>query len=163
MGLDHWLTRGRLNDKDRETVLTWRKENWLHNWFITHCAPEGYDEESQKPIGVTKENIIDLCGDIQSILDKVKELGVDVSEIKNEYEREASAGKGLGLDELEQDKVDQLIHFCENKMPTRSGFFFGSVEYDHWYFESLKDELKDLNEVLENWIDEKEYWYEVWW
>ena len=68
MGLDHWLTRGSLNE-DRETFLTWRKENWLHNWFITHCASESYEEVSEKPIAVSKRNIVDLCNDIQSILD----------------------------------------------------------------------------------------------
>ena len=88
-----------------------------------------------------------------------------MSNIKSDYERERSkeGSKELGIEELEQDKIDQLSDFCQSKLPTCSGFFFGSIEYDHWYFEALVDELKDLNGVLENWDDDKEYWYEVWW
>lgn len=32
-------------------------------------------------------------------------------------------------------------------LPTESGFFFGSTEYDEWYFEDIKDTLKQIEAV----------------
>ena len=49
-------------------------------------------------------------------------------------------------------------------MPTSEGFFFGSTEYDEWYFEDLKDTLKMLDKVLKetDWETEEVYYYEWW-
>lgn len=49
----------------------------------------------------------------------------------------------LGVDELKELKavVDEVLadhSKASEKLPTRSGFFFGSTEYDEWYFKGLK-------------------------
>lgn len=33
-------------------------------------------------------------------------------------------------------------------LPTQEGFFFGGTEYDDWYFDDLKDTIKQLDEAL---------------
>jgi hypothetical protein len=33
-------------------------------------------------------------------------------------------------------------------LPTASGFFFGSTEYDEYYFEELERTERELNELL---------------
>ena len=36
----------------------------------------------------------------------------------------------------------------EKVLPTQSGFFFGSVEYDEWYYEDIKETIDILEKVL---------------
>lgn len=48
------------------------------------------------------------------------------------------------------DKADELL-------PTQSGFFFGSTEYDEWYYAQLKDTVKMLDHVLKTFPDNGEY------
>ena len=52
------------------------------------------------------------------------------------------------------DDIDDIIDRCERilkakgeaheLLPTQSGFFFGSTEYDDWYFSDVKDCLKQM-------------------
>lgn len=48
------------------------------------------------------------------------------------------------------------------EMPTASGFFFGSTEYDDWYFSDLRDTIGIVDKALalgEGW----EVYYHGWW
>lgn len=49
-------------------------------------------------------------------------------------------------------------------LPTSSGFFFGSTEYDEWYFEDLKETVVVLTQILEetDWETEEIVYYEWW-
>ena len=52
------------------------------------------------------------------------------------------------------DDIDDLISRCERVLkdhkqadyllPTQSGFFFGSTDYDKWYFDDVKDCLRQM-------------------
>ena len=52
------------------------------------------------------------------------------------------------------DDIDDIIDRCErilkdqslahSLLPTQSGFFFGSTDYDNWYFSDVKDCLKQM-------------------
>lgn len=52
------------------------------------------------------------------------------------------------------DDIDDIIDRCERilkdhslaneLLPTQSGFFFGSTDYDEWYFSDVKDCLKQM-------------------
>lgn len=37
---------------------------------------------------------------------------------------------------------------AEKLLPTEDGFFFGSTEYDDWYYEDLADAKQQLSELL---------------
>lgn len=64
-----------------------------------------------------------------------------------------------GKYEVEKEKLEELLAYCkevledhskaEELLPTQCGFFFGSTEYDEWYFEDIKDTIKILEKVLE--------------
>lgn len=64
-----------------------------------------------------------------------------------------------GKYEVEKEKLEELLAYCkevledhskaEELLPTQCGFFFGSTEYDEWYFEDVKDTIKILEKVLE--------------
>jgi len=36
------------------------------------------------------------------------------------------------------------------KLPTTSGFFFGGIQYDHWYFDDLKSTITQIEALLNN-------------
>ena len=41
-------------------------------------------------------------------------------------------------------------------LPTSKGFFFGSQDYDEWYFRELEDTKNDIQKILNNFDFEKE-------
>ena len=70
-----------------------------------------------------------------------------------------------GVDECQltivpKEKLEELLRICkeldESKnsakadelMPTRSGFFFGSTEYDEWYWQGIEETINILEKVL---------------
>jgi hypothetical protein len=70
--------------------------------------------------------------------------------------------------EIDREQVEELIRRCkvvflENKvstaqelLPTTSGFFFGSTDYDEYYFSDVEEVLKKFTEILEDTDWEKE-------
>ncbi|WP_349550087.1 hypothetical protein [Leuconostoc pseudomesenteroides] len=48
-------------------------------------------------------------------------------------------------------------------MPTSDGFFFGSTDYDTYYFDELKDTLQYLNNDFEYDPDNEQLIYTEWW
>jgi hypothetical protein len=48
-------------------------------------------------------------------------------------------------------------------LPTQSGFFYGSTEYDEWYFDDIKRELEDFEQILRDWDESAAYAYWAWW
>ena len=49
------------------------------------------------------------------------------------------------------------------KLPTQSGFFFGSTSYDIWYLNSLKDTIEMLLPLLEEVNDNSDFYYRSSW
>lgn len=67
---------------------------------------------------------------------------------------------------IPKEKIEELLKICieinekykENEkkgistakqlLPTQSGFFFGSTEYDKWYFNDIKETIKILETTL---------------
>ena len=45
-------------------------------------------------------------------------------------------------------KVLEDHSLAEKLLPAQSGFFFGSTEYDEWYFNDLKDTVEGINRIL---------------
>ncbi len=65
------------------------------------------------------------------------------------------------LDDLR--KVDADHSLADKILPTTSGFFFGSTEYDEYYFDNIKQTIKDIEGVIEEHDDGREYVYHPWW
>lgn len=74
---------------------------------------------------------------------------------------------------LTGDDIDALISDIEqvlgdkqlapNLLPTSSGFFFGSTDYDIYYFGELKDTLQYLKNDFEYDFDNEQLFYTEWW
>ena len=82
-----------------------------------------------------------------------------------------------GVDECQPSSVtraqlEELIETCkkvlanhdlaEQLLPTQSGFFFGSTDYDDWYFEGLKYTVEEIETILLN-VNNKKFIYRSSW
>ena len=73
-----------------------------------------------------------------------------------------------------KEDLEQLVEDCrqvledhslaDSILPTRSGFFFGSCEYDDWYFSQLEDTIETIENILQttDWENEQIV-YSDWW
>lgn len=69
---------------------------------------------------------------------------------------------------VEEDDLRTLVDLCkqvladhskaEELLPNQSGFFFGSTDYDEWYFKQLEQTVEMLEEAL-NSPDFNKYYY----
>lgn len=68
---------------------------------------------------------------------------------------------------VEPSKLKELVSECKKVLnskdkaaellPTASGFFFGGTNYDEWYFQSMEDTIKQIEEALTDESAEFEY------
>ncbi len=72
---------------------------------------------------------------------------------------------------VDREKLRELLELCkkvksdstlaEALLPSASGFFFGSTEYDEWYFNDIDNTITILEEALED--DRADYYYSSSW
>ena len=74
---------------------------------------------------------------------------------------------------VEREQLEELRDLCNEALthihnapallPTTSGFFFGSTEYDEWYVEDLKGTVELLDRVLTNVPEGWDFYYRASW
>ena len=102
-----------------ESCGYWRKANAIHQWFVTNVQ-NGEDDCGEYHVSDEKlQALLELCKKVLAYKDKVLE------------EKDTTA--------LEQ--VHELL-------PTQSGFFFGSLDYDEYYFDCVASTISIITEVL---------------
>ena len=102
----------------------WRKANQIHNWFVEKCQ-DGVDD----------------CGTYPISFDQLKTL----------YNTMGSFGK-LPSEKSFRDGAFQptpeQVELAETALPSVGGFFFGSTDYDVYYFWDIKDTRKQLKDLM---------------
>lgn len=83
-----------------------------------------------------------------------------------------------GIDECQEtyidiEKLKELLNTCKqvidnNKLakkllPTQSGFFFGGTEYDEYYFDTIKNTIEIIENVLKDDNTLSEFYYQSSW
>ena len=129
----------------------WRKANAIHRWFVDNIQ-EGSDD--CKNYYVSKE-------DMEALLDAVNTV-LNTSElvegtITNGYRFEN--GKKILMTEKGKYIKDPTV--AQALLPTTEGFFFGSTDYDQYYYQDLVNTKHILEEALEE--DEGDYEYQSSW
>lgn len=83
-----------------------------------------------------------------------------------------------GIDQCQEihctkENLEELLHTCRNvldkkdesfaseNLPTRGGFFFGSTDYDQWYWEDIERTIEILENVLK--LDYNSFTYQASW
>lgn len=135
-----------------EQVAYWRKANAIHDWFVEHVQ-NGVDDCDYHD-EVTKEILEELLDTCERVLD-ASEL-VD-GQVISRY-RYTDNGKESIMEEGKCIK-DPIV--AMKLLPTTHGFFFGSTDYDEWYYESVKYTAKKIREILETTDFETEMLYYI--
>lgn len=103
-----------------EDVGYWRKANHIHNWFVENVQ-NGNDDCGYYE--VTKDKLLELL----NIANKIFKMKTKIKEIKI---------------------AQKAIKIAQKELPTKSGFFFGGLEYDEYYFDSLNETIQIIEKVL---------------
>lgn len=71
-----------------------------------------------------------------------------------------------------REKLEELKNLCQqvllqpatadDMLPTQQGFFFGSYEYDQWYFDDIKHTVAVIENCLEMPTDWEFYYHSSW-
>lgn len=74
---------------------------------------------------------------------------------------------------VERCDLEELLNRCKmvlkdhslarTLLPTQSGFFFGSTNYDEYYYEDLEYTIEVLNKILKNSPEDWEFEYQASW
>ena len=149
-------------------VMSWRKANAIHNWFINNCT----NGVKYQPIEKLRDEFLDMCneaylpdycewcyptqvfiGQLVKLRDICKEV-LDHSElvpakIIDSYTYQLSPS---GVLVEKANMVDGYVildpTFARKHLPTIDGFFFGSTDYNQWYYEYVKYTYDGLNIIL---------------
>lgn len=116
------------NGFDPEEIGYFRKVNFLMNFF-SYTGNCEYKE-------ITKDKLLEL-------LDACKEIS-RMKPVRYEVMSYANGGEEKCEMYSETDKKR-----CAELLPTTSGFFFGSTDYDQWYFQDVKEVRMWVDDVLD--------------
>jgi len=102
------------------TVAYWRKANQVHQWFVDNVQD---GEDNYRQHYVTREdltNLRSLCREVLTMRDR------------------------------QNANPDEALPTADDILPTQPGFFFGSEEYDEYYYEQVQYTFDRLSEILGN-------------
>lgn len=126
-----------ITERSDETLVQFRKVNFIQKFF-----KDKYEVPNNKHVCITKEDLQELADLCEQVMDKFEEWD----------------GAKEALDSDDQVEPPKHIQeYAEALLPTCEGFFFGSTDYDRWYFNDVKDVLKTVGKI----IQEVEDTYEV--
>lgn len=66
---------------------------------------------------------------------------------------------GKEVPNYQDGKIIEDTSYAAEHLPSSSGFFFGSTDYDQWYYEDVKYTSEKLKEVLKQTDFDKEIVY----
>jgi len=124
-----------------EQVGYWRKANAIHNWFVKYV--QGGVDECQDSY-VSRAQLADLLFRVRQVLYN-SELVEGV--IQNGSTSSPETG-GQIVPVLEKGKIVADVDCAQDLLPTTSGFFFGSTDYDENYIDDLKHTKQIIEAIL---------------
>lgn len=122
-----------------ESVGYWRKANAIHNWFVNNVQ-NGVDDCKEYYVSIKDlEDLLKLCKE-------VKEKAIlKYGKIQNGSKYED--GKWVPI--MEDGRYIENVEEIAELLPTTSGCFFGSTDYDEYYMRDIDETIKMLEEILE--------------
>lgn len=168
MGLDMWLYANskkvcqEVNDQTDEwegrfqtprgIAICWRKANAIHNWFVTNVQ-NGNDDCGIYDVDINQlARLYDAC---KEVIESTRLVDDEIANGKQYVDGEwvPIMEKGQRLED--PSKAMELL-------PTKEGFFFGSTEYDQWYWWDLQFTMEKLDRLMENLMPaDKDNWYVI--
>ena len=134
-----------------EDIMYWRKANAIHQFLLD--GREDNCEEVGVPTRRIKE-LYDICERI------IKECPLEDGVVNNGQ----VLINGQWVPSTEMGKIMTNQELAAKLLPTTSGFFFGSTDYDQWYYDDIVRTHKVLGELMQEpkW-DYADYVYNASW
>ena len=121
-----------------EQIGYWRKANAIHNWFVQNVQ-KGQDD--CRSYSVSTE-------DLQKLLSVVTEVLSSSELVYGDVHNGTLYKKGKATPVIEKGKVMKDPSVAQDLLPTTEGCFFGSTDYDQYYYKDLVDTKKILEDAL---------------
>ena len=122
-----------------EKVGYWRKANAIHKWFVDNVQDGADDCEYYEVSKEQLENLLSICIEVR---DKSK-MG------KGWVKNGETYANGMWCPNYEEGATIINPEVAKELLPTQSGFFFGSTEYDEYYMQDIIDTIDIITTVLE--------------
>lgn len=135
-----------------EQVGYWRKANAIHEWLVNHVQ-DGEDDccyHQEVTKGVI-EGLLDTCEKVYNSCTMM--LGY----VKNG--EQCVDGKWKSIYEVGKTVIDSSV--ADELLPTASGFFFGSTDYDEYYVKDIEYTIDLCRRILDTTDFDKEMLYYV--
>lgn len=142
-----------------EEVAYWRKANSIHKWFVDNCN-EGDDNNGNFPVYHSKlEELKEICKKVLASCELVE------GKITNGYTiNKNKQGKMVKIPILADGRYIKDSKVANELLPTASGFFFGSTDYDEYYYRDVFFTYNMLSDLLsEKGADMADYEYSASW
>lgn len=123
----------------RGIVIQWRKANMIHKWFVDNIQ-RGNDDCGL--YDVLAEDLVKLHDTCKEVLESTRLVDADVVNGKR-FEN------GEWVDNLERGKILEDPTKAIELLPTTDGFFFGSTDYDQWYWWDVQHTQRKLDKLLD--------------
>lgn len=134
-----WDTEKKYPHKSIDVMICdWRKANQIHNWFVQNVQ-NGVDDCSAYEVSKEQlEQLLEICTNVLAHSKLIK------GSVINGYTIED--GKEVPI--YQDGKMIDDPSYAAVHLPSVSGFFFGSTEYDQWYYADVKYTKEKLEEIL---------------
>ena len=124
-----------------EEVMYWRKANHIHNWFVENVQ-DGIDNCATYYVSPDQlRELLDAC---ERVIEASELVDGEVY-MGTVYDQANPNGKAL----TEAGKVIKDPTVAKALLPTKSGFFFGSEQYDQFYLASVVETRDWLVRTIE--------------
>ena len=152
MGLDMYLIKRKKEKKELSTgelwnfkdeLIYWRKANAIHKFLCDN----GEKIEEQVSYKISKQVLKDLLNKCKLVIEKAK---IEKGKVQNGQTLKDGKWEPILEDGEKIINCDEIAEI----LPTCSGFFFGSTDYDQWYLQDIKQTKEKLEEII-NQIDYK--------
>lgn len=122
-----------------EEIGYWRKANAIHKWIVDNCA-DGRDECQDIYMEPAKmQQLLDLCREVKRRAVLVEGAVTNGYTFTKDGQKMPIVAKGKEIQNAEE--IAELL-------PTESGFFFGSTDYDQYYMNDIDDTIEILEGAL---------------
>ncbi len=129
----------RINEISEE-VGYWRKANHIHAWIVEHIQ-DGQDDCKEYEFSSEKmEELLTIC---KKVLDASKLVAGKIANGK-EYDSVTKTWTPVLVD----GRYIEDASVAKELLPTQSGFFFGSEDYDEYYLQDVKDTIEILEPLV---------------
>lgn len=117
----------------------WRKANAIHRWFVENVQNDVDDCGRYEVSKEQLETLLEICNEVLENCELVE------GQIGNGYTFDTNGNKIM---HYEEGKYIEDPSVAEELLPTTSGFFFGSTDYDEYYIADIEHTVDVIKEVL---------------